>query len=298
MEHNPIEDHGLSYDNEETEASDDGVVYVEKGDDQMNWAMEKARLTVSYFRDSLRAPQPLQSNFALKARLQEGDEVEHIWLSNVSLDEDGIFYGTIDNAPVRVTNVEMGTKMAVPPGMVSDWMVLENGRLIGGYTIRAAREALEEEQQAAFDASVGFEIDLGVDYFEHNMRTPEGAILCLEDAYTSGNLDAAVACKDFETEAIMMLDQQDDFPKVEELIKDMAQVLELSFREHMLEHGMPSFAGVLRAFPERIRVEDDLYMITEVCFHPDGGATLDRLLVTRKNGEWRVGPPINDEEEE
>jgi hypothetical protein len=54
----------------------------------------------------------------------------------------------------------------------------------------------------------------------------------------------------------------------------------------------------LRAFPERIQLGEDTFLITEVCYHPDGRRTIDKLIVTRLDDEWRVGPPINDEDED
>lgn len=38
-----------------------------------------------------------------------------------------------------------------------------------------------------------------------DFTTPEGAILCLEDAMRRQDLDAAVACKDFQIEAVLLL---------------------------------------------------------------------------------------------
>lgn len=282
-----------------SETKADNLHFVEENDPQMNWAMEKARLTLGYFRESLAAPLPLQTGFALKVRIEEeAGRSEHVWLTKVAADDDGTFVGEINNEPVYLKNLALNTRIVVEESQVSDWMILENNRLIGGYTIRASREALDLAEKEAFDAQMGFVIDLGVDYFAHDMTTPEGAILCLEDAYTAGDLDAAVACKDFRNEAHLMLDQQSDFSKEEDLLLDMTNVLELSFREHMLENGMPSFEGVLRAFPERIQVTEDAYLITEVCYHPEGRRTIDKLLVTRYEDEWRVGPPINDDDEE
>src|SRR6478735_8084955 len=38
-----------------------------------------------------------------------------------------------------------------------------------------------------------------------DFTTPEGAILCLEDAYRRRDIEAAIAAKDFKTEARLML---------------------------------------------------------------------------------------------
>ena len=119
---------------------------------------------------------------------------------------------------------------------------------------------------------------------------------CLEDAYTANDLEAAVGCKDFENEARIMLARMENMPKDEETVKSAAQALEASFRNYMQTNGMPGFDGVKRAFPSREFLDERTVVITEICAHPDGRKTLDRLVVTRfGENEWRVGPPANDE---
>lgn len=276
------------------------VFNASQADAQMNWAMEKARLTLGYFRQSLANPTDDQYGHSLKVRIQDDNGVEHMWMADLSLDEDGLFYGMLDSDPVTVQSVKAGTRIGIPVDAVSDWLLVEEGRLIGGYTIRVYRESLNPQERQQFDQNFGVEVDYGVDYFPHDMSTPEGAILCLEDAYTAGNLEAAMACKDFETEARMLLQR---LPQMEEMIDDAlvestANTLKLSFEAHFRGGGMPSFEGVLRAFPEREFLDEDTVLVSEICYHPDGKMTLDRLIVTRFKEGWRVGPPVNVEDEE
>ncbi|HEX2901302.1 MAG TPA: DUF2314 domain-containing protein [Bacteroidia bacterium] len=269
------------------------------GDAQMNWAMEKARHTIGYFRESLAAPAEEQFGFSLKVRIEDGSAVEHMWLTDLSLDEDGLFYGTLDSDPVTVQNVKSGTRIGIPVDVISDWLIVEDGRLIGGYTIRVYRESLTPEERQEFDKGFGVKFDYGVDYFTHDMKTPEGAILCLEDAYSEGNLEAALACKDFETEARMLLERLPNFEgQVDELVGTTAETLRLSFEAHFRAGAMPNFDGILHAFPEREFLDPDTVLVSEICYHPDGKLTLDRLLVTRHGDEWRVGPPMNQDEED
>src|SRR5690348_17740688 len=64
-----------------------------------------------------------------------------------------------------------------------------------------------------------------------DFTTPEGAILCLEDAYRKRDIDAAVAAKDFKTEARLMLEKTDFKICInDETVAKTAEVLELSFR--------------------------------------------------------------------
>lgn len=274
--------------------AEENIFYVENADEAMNWAMEKARLTMAYFTESLQNPAAHQQSFSAKAKIVDGDKVEHLWLSDVSFDGDA-FYGVVGNDPVEISNVKLGSQVGVPLANLSDWMVIENGRLIGGYTIRAYRDQMSPGQQEDFDQSLGLVIDEGVDHFPHDHTTPEGAILCLEDAYTNGDVDAAVACKDFVREARHMFGRIPDFPIEEEILQKTAETLELSFRAYFEENDLPSFEGVERAFVRREFEDDWTVMVTEVCRLPGGQRTMDKMWVYKVGQEWRVGPPANED---
>jgi uncharacterized protein YegJ (DUF2314 family) len=283
----------------EKRSDGENVFDVQDNDAQMNWAMEKARLTLEYFKECLPHPKADQYGFSLKVKLQDKNGTEHIWMNDLSVDDDGLVYGIIDNDPVVVKNVSAGARIGIPIENVSDWLIVEDGRLIGGYTIRVYRESLSPSERASFDQGFGLQIDYGLDFFEHNMRTPEGAILCLEDAYTQGDVAAAVACKDFQTEARMLLSQIPSMdPDDEELVTATAQTLRLSFEAHLQSGDSPNFTGVLHAFPEREFIDANTVVVSEICYHPDGRITLDRLVVTKLGDEWRVGPPVNQDEAE
>jgi uncharacterized protein YegJ (DUF2314 family) len=283
----------------EKRAESGNVFNAESADAQMNWAMEKARLTIGYFKESIQQPQENQYGHSLKVRIQDANGTEHMWLGDLSLDDDGLYYGMIDSDPVTVTSVQVGTRIGIPHDAISDWLLVEDGRLIGGYTIRVYRESLSDSERIEFDRGFGIGIDYGYDFFPHDMKTPEGAILCLEDAYTANDVAAALACKDFETEARMLLEQIPSMAGyAEELVTQTAETLRLSFEAHMRSGGVPSFAGFHHAFPEREFLNPDTVIVSEICYHPDGRMTLDRLIVTRHGDEWRVGPPVNTEEGE
>ncbi len=126
-----------------------------------------------------------------------------------------------------------------------------------------------------------------------DFTTPEGAILCLEKAYRDRDIEKAVACKDFYLEAREMLadiasENNDQTLQSEEIIKQTAEVLELSFRSFILEDGFPDFDGLSSSFPEKVKVKDDVYRVTEVCKFPDGGTSRQVILVGFRNGEWKV----------
>ena len=135
---------------------------------------------------------------------------------------------------------------------------------------------------------------------EADFSTPEGAILCLEEAYRQGDLEAAISCKDFWMEAQYMLESKfrDRIPEAgsdQEIIKRTAEVLELSFRKEIGQTGLPDFSQVRSTFPAKVKVRDDIYRVNEVCHFPDGRTSKQDILVGRRNGEWKVLNPVADE---
>jgi hypothetical protein len=63
-------------------------------------------------------------------------------------------------------------------------MIVDNRRLIGGYTIRHYRDTLDNEERLNFDIDFGVKIDDGNDHFKPDFSTPEGAIIKIEDYYS------------------------------------------------------------------------------------------------------------------
>ncbi|WP_421943564.1 YegJ family protein [Pedobacter sp.] len=280
--------------NVEERKGEPDMVYVPNEDELMNWAIEKAKLTLWYFEESLSNPQPHQVYFSVKVHIIDGENGEHIWLTEPHFDDEGNLFGTVGNEPVNVTTVKLNQKIGIERDLISDWMTIENGKLIGGYTIRAIRDGVPDKEKAAFDNSIGLYIDEGIDHFKTNLNTPEGAILSLEKAYNEKKLDAAIACKDFYEEAKMMVSgfntELDD-----ETIRGTAEVLELSFIKNIEEYGFPNFADLQNAF-EREKVTDNHYIITEICWFPDGGKSIQKLNTFKSDTGWKVLGPINDKE--
>ncbi|MDN3588325.1 DUF2314 domain-containing protein [Pedobacter aquatilis] len=278
--------------NVEERKGEPDMVYVPNEDERMNWAIEKAKLTLWYFEESLANPQPHQAYFSVKVHIIDGDNGEHIWLTEPHFDEEGNLYGTIGNEPVNVTTVKLNQKIGIDRDLISDWMTIENGKLIGGYTIRAIRDGVPENEKAAFDNSIGLYIDEGVDHFKADLETPEGAILSLEQAYNANNLDAALSCKDFREEAKIMLaglnSETDD-----EMLAGTAEVLELAFIKNIEDYGFPNFESLQNAF-EREKTDDEHYIITEICWFPDGGKSIQKLNTFKSNNGWKVLGPIDN----
>lgn len=264
------------------------IIDIKSDNERMNWAIEKARLTINYFKQCLTNPTASQTYFSVKVKFEDNEMVEHIWLSDPQFDQDGNLFGTIGNEPRDVRTVKFGQKVGVENSKISDWMIFDKGVLIGGYTIRAIRDGLPDNQKSNFDKSLnGVIIDEGVDYFEPNRSTPEGAILAMENAYETNDLDAVLVFKNFDKEAEFMLAKLNT-NATSELIESTSEVLKLSFIKWIAENGFPSFKEIKRAFPIRHKLTDNHYIITEICKYPDGSKSVQKLNTYKMPDGWVV----------
>jgi uncharacterized protein YegJ (DUF2314 family) len=137
---------------------EDKVVHVAEDDPKMNAAIDKARQTVDTFIQALKKPKRSQTAFSVKKAVTDGKQVEHMWLTDVRFDGTQ-FHGVINNDPNDVKNVKLGDKASVEKTQISDWMFVEDGKLIGGYTIRVLREGLTAKERKELDESLPFKIE-------------------------------------------------------------------------------------------------------------------------------------------
>ncbi len=138
--------------------SPDRVIHVSENDPKMNAAIDKARASVDTFIAALQSPKPGQTGFNVKKKFEDGSKVEHIWLIQVTYDGTQ-FQGIVNNDPEMVKNVKFGQKVTVTPAEISDWMYLDNGKMVGGETVRVLLEGLSPAERDKFKKSVDFEVD-------------------------------------------------------------------------------------------------------------------------------------------
>ena len=281
--------------NVEERKGEPDMVYIPNEDGRMKWAMEKANLTLWYFEKSLSNPQPHHAYFSVKVHIIDGKTSEHIWLTEPHFDDEGNLFGTVGNEPVDVKTVRINQQIGINRDLISDWMSIENGRLIGGYTIRAIRDGIPDKDKAEFDNSIGLYIDEGIDHFKANLETPEGAILAIERAYINKDIDAAIACKDFFEEAKSLLSVM-NMEIDQDIIAETAEVLKLSFINNIDQNGFPYLSAIPIAFPDRKKIDDTHFVITEVCWYPDGGKSVQLLNTYKSAKGWVVLGPAGPQE--
>jgi uncharacterized protein YegJ (DUF2314 family) len=132
------------------------IYNVESDDKEMTEAIKKANQTLTDFNSAL-----LDSTIevkSLKVRFDTPKGIEHIWISNIKYD-NGKYSGILDNLPEYVTENKIGDKIDVDTTKISDWMYIQNGKLIGGFTIKLLRNRMTESERKQFDAESGMQID-------------------------------------------------------------------------------------------------------------------------------------------
>jgi hypothetical protein len=150
----------------------------------------------------------------------------------------------------------------------------------GNYAVRA-----DAAQRAKDELHVEL---MALPEVQKDFTTPEGAILCLEDTYRRKDIEAAVAAKDFKSEARLMLGKTGLKTSIgDEIIAKTAEALELSFRAHTTARW-PDFTGLESYFPKRAPFAHGIVAVTEVCRFPDGGFSQQEMLVAETPDGWRV----------
>lgn len=130
-------------------------VYIPNKAPEMDKAIQTARDSVDTFIAALKSPAPGRGSFTVKKPFKDGGQVEHIWLSNASFDGTR-FSGRVDNEPADVKNVRFGQIATAGKDEISDWFYIENGKLVGGYTIRVLYSQMSPAERKEFDAQAGF----------------------------------------------------------------------------------------------------------------------------------------------
>jgi len=120
------------------------VVSYDARDARMNRAVQEARDTLAGFLRVLADPAPQFSDFAVKCKFPTGEYDEHLWIEPVAW-RDGQLVGQVGNNPVHATWLHYGDEITVDRDTITDWKYLDNGLLIGGYTMRAMSDDVSPE---------------------------------------------------------------------------------------------------------------------------------------------------------
>lgn len=133
------------------------VYKVENEDVEMNEAIRQAKESIELFIVELKAARGPADKFELKVKFEEEGQNEHLWLKGLSYD-NGFFRGVIANEPVVLKEYSYGQEVMVSYENVTDWMIIDNGLMRGGFTIKALLKKMTEEERKSFLEQLEFKI--------------------------------------------------------------------------------------------------------------------------------------------
>ena len=101
--------------------------------DPMLEAIKRARASIGDFFSAHRVRRARQTNFRIQAIFQDGRRTEQIWLSYLDFNTKPAT--GIVSTRTRLKTVPYGKRVPFRPDQMSDWMYLDNGRVVGGFTL-------------------------------------------------------------------------------------------------------------------------------------------------------------------
>ncbi len=134
--------------------SGDRTVPFSPADVEMETAIGKAKASFGQFIEAFCHPTEQQAGFLVKVVFDEGEQREHIWLAD--LDFSGTNpSGVVANEP-NLPSLKFMQRVEFDPSYISDWMFIENGYLVGGYTTRVIRGRMTSEERQQDDAQAPY----------------------------------------------------------------------------------------------------------------------------------------------
>ena len=126
-------------------------------DAEMNAAIGAARASFDRYVAAISSSEFKGAYYSVKVPVSDGKNVEHIWLDSPIVKE-GRVTGALGNEPLDLEHVALGPQVDVAVSEISDWMLVRNGELFGGFTLAVQFSHLPRQDQREFLESVGFQV--------------------------------------------------------------------------------------------------------------------------------------------
>lgn len=134
-----------------------------------------------------------------------------------------------------------------------------------------------------------------------DFSTPEGAVLCLENALRQKNIEAAVGCRDFDMEARLWLQERGHLSHEEKtaMLPETIRAMEKSFRDALAKGRLADWILGTSYFLPHKPFAEGIVKANKYTQTPDGGLYRQQILVARTGSEWKTVktlPPQLDNE--
>ncbi len=149
---------GCSHKNEK---SDSDIALVNEKDVAMNRAIEMAQNSFPSFLQRFANPQSGDSNFVVKVKIVDSTGVEHLWVSNLVVNDSG-FSGIVGNEPEFVTSVQFNGPISFKKADITDWAYTDsNGVRQGSFTVKVLLHRMSSEDAANYRSVFGWDDTVG-----------------------------------------------------------------------------------------------------------------------------------------
>ena len=123
-------------------------IEVEQSDKEIEKIADNARRALPTFFRNLARPEAGANNFYIKYPLTGDDgDAEQVWLGDIRV-KNGIYYGRIANTPSLPGDKKKDKLITFNPDKITDWMYIQNGKIIGGRSIKYLLEKIPEEKRS------------------------------------------------------------------------------------------------------------------------------------------------------
>ena len=137
-------------------AIEDHAVRVERGDAEMDAAIQQAQASLDTFLALKASPPPGASGFKLKVVVRDGDRREVMWVMPFTQTDTG-FVGILGDQPEYVTNVHNGQKLTFTRADIADWGYSLNGKQKGSFTVCVIFKHLPPAEVQKYRDDYGFD---------------------------------------------------------------------------------------------------------------------------------------------
>ena len=128
--------------------------HVRSSDPAYQQTISAAHESIEQFRAMLPADGSPRPDALIKTQLVDGDNSAFMWLNNTATEGDN-FTAELFEVPDTLPNYSVGDRQVVAVKELMDWMVNENGRLTGGFSLWYNRARMSDAEKLDFDRHIG-----------------------------------------------------------------------------------------------------------------------------------------------
>jgi uncharacterized protein YegJ (DUF2314 family) len=124
------------------------TVDIEQSEKELEKIADNAQRALPTFFRNLARPEAGADNFFVKYSLTTDDgSAEQVWLGGIRV-KDGVYYGRLANTSDLPGGKKKNKLITFDPNKITDWMYIQDGKIIGGRSIKYLLEKIPEEKRA------------------------------------------------------------------------------------------------------------------------------------------------------